>query len=96
MSGENEEKEPLHWSGTPGMLQARGREMAKVRLRGILKGTLPVTMRHKHCMPPFVRDLRALQHSVVGEVPLPLLFVRKFIQGVKKLPTIDALHGVLI
>lgn len=44
--------------------------MAKVRLTGILKGTLPVTMRHKQSMPPLVRDLRALQHSVVGEVPL--------------------------
>jgi len=78
------------------MLQARGREMAKVRLTGILKGTLPVTMRHKQSMPPLVRDLRAVQHSVVGEVPLALLFVRKFIQGVKKVPTIDALHGVVI
>jgi len=70
--------------------------MAKVRLRGILKGTLPVTMRHKHSMPPLVRDLRAPQHAVVGEVPLPLLFVRKPIQGVKKVATTDALHGVLI
>lgn len=72
--------------------------MARVRLIGILKGTLPVIMRHKQSMPPLVRDLMELQHSAVGEVPLPLplLFVRKFIQGLKKPFIIDVLHGVLI
>lgn len=70
--------------------------MAKVLLIGILKGTLAVTMRHKQSMPPLVRDLRALQHSVVGEVPLALLLVRKFIQGVKRVLSTETLHGVLI
>lgn len=70
--------------------------MAKVRLIGILKGTLAVTMRHKQSMPPLVRDLRALQHSVVGDVPLELLFVRKPMQGVKRVLSVEALHGVLI
>jgi len=69
--------------------------MAKVRLIGILKGTLPVTMRHTQSMPVLVRDLMELQHSEVGEVPLALLFVRKFIQGLNTLFIIDALHGVV-
>ena len=77
------------------MLQARGREMARVRLIGNWKGTLPVTMRHKQSIPPVVRVLRALQQSAVGEVPLAVLLVSKFIQGVKVL-SIDGLHGVLI
>ena len=70
--------------------------MAKVRLIGILKGTLPVIMRHKQSMPPLVSDLMELQHSAVGEVPLALLFVRKFIQGLNKLFIIDVLQGVLL
>lgn len=72
--------------------------MAKVRLIGIVKGRLPVTMRHKQSMPPLVTDFMLLQHSAVGEaeeVPLPLLFVRKFMQGFNKLFIIDALHGVV-
>lgn len=77
------------------MLQARGREMARVLLMGIWKGTLPVTMRHKQPMPELVRDLSALQQSEVGAVPLPLLFVTKFMQGVK-LEIIEGEHGELI
>ena len=77
------------------MLQARGREMARVRLIGIRKGTLPVTMRQTQSMPPLVRVLRELQQSAVGEVPLALLLVMKLIQGVKVL-SIDGLHAVLI
>ena len=86
----------MHWTGTPGMLQARGREIAKVLLIGILKGTLAVTRRHKQSMPLLVSDLRAPQHSVVGEVPLALLPVRKPIQGVKRVLIVEGLHGVLI
>lgn len=70
--------------------------MAKVRLIGMLKGTLPVTTRHKQSLPPLVRDLMESQHSAVGEVPLPLLFVRKLMQGVKEVLIADTLHGVLI
>ena len=76
------------------MLQARGREMARVRLIGIRNGTLPVTMRHTQSMLPLLRVLRELQQSADGEVPLALLLVRKFIQGAKVL-SIDGLHGVL-
>lgn len=86
---------PLHWTGTPGILQARGREMAKDRLMGIWKGTLPVTMRHRQSRPPLARDLRELQQSALGEVPFAVLFVNKFMQGVK-LEMMEALHGVLI
>lgn len=77
-------------------MQARGREIAKVLLIGIEKGTLPVTRRHKQSLPPLVRDLMKLQHSAVGEVPFPLLFERKLMQGLNELLIIDALHGVLI
>ena len=77
------------------MLQARGMDMAKVLLIGKLKGTLPVAMRQKQSMPLLVRLLSAVQQSAVGEVPLELLFVRKFIQGVK-LESIEPVHGVLI
>lgn len=42
-----------------------------------------------------VRDLSALQQSAVGEVPLPLPLVTKFMQGVK-LEIIEAEHEVLI
>lgn len=86
---------PLHWTGTPGMLQARGREMARERLMGNWKGTLPVKSRHKQSMPEPVADLSELQQSADGDVPLELLFVRKFMHGVK-LESIEALHGVLI
>lgn len=70
--------------------------MAKVRLIGILKGIVAVTMRHKQSIPPLVRDLMELQHSAVGEVPLPLLFVRKPMHGPRELFITDALHGVVI
>ena len=76
------------------MLQARGREMARVRLIGIWNGTLPFTMRHTQSMLPLLRVLRELQQSADGEVRLALLLVRKFIQGAKVL-SIDGLHGVL-
>lgn len=43
--------EALHLTGTPGMPHARGREMARVRLIGILMGTLAVTIRHRQSKP---------------------------------------------
>lgn len=49
---------PLHWTGTPGMLQARGREIANDRLMGSWKGTLAVTMRQRQSIPEPVSDLR--------------------------------------
>lgn len=62
---------------------------------GIWKGTRPVTMRQRQSRPPLARDRSALQQSAVGEVPLPVLLVTKFKQGVK-LESIEALHGILI
>lgn len=77
------------------MLQARGREMARVRLMGIWKGTLPVTIRQRQSVPLLVMDLRELQQSEVGEVPLAVLFVRKLAQELK-LDNIVGLQDVLI
>lgn len=69
--------------------------MARVRLMGTWKGTLPVTMRHMQSMPELVRVFNALQQSEVGEVPLVVLLVTKFMQGVK-LAIMEGLQGVLI
>lgn len=77
------------------MLQARGREMAKVRLMGMLNGTLPVVMRQKQSLPLLIKDLSELQQSAGGEVPLRLLLLRKFMQGVK-VEIIEGVHGVVI
>lgn len=68
--------------------------MAKLRLMGIWNGTLPVTMRQAQSMLLLVSDLSALQQSEVGEVPFAVLFVRKFIQGLK-LEIIEAVQGVV-
>lgn len=76
------------------MLQACGRLIANVRLIGILKGTLPVTIRQRQSVPLLVKDLRTLQHSADGEVPLRLLFVMKFIQGVKEV-SIEVVQGIV-
>lgn len=73
------------------MLQARGRDTAVVRLTGILKGTLPVTIRQRHPIPPVVKDLSELQQSDDGEVPLLLLLVKKLIQGLTVV-IIDGVH----
>jgi hypothetical protein len=70
--------------------------MAKVLLIGNVKGTLPVTTRHKQSLLPLVSVLMELQQSAVGEVPLLLLFVRKPMQGLMELLIIDMLHGVVI
>ena len=85
----------LHWRGTLGMLQARGRETARVRLIGSRKGTLPVTMRHVQPMLLLVRFLRALQQAALGDVALALLLVRKLKQGVKVV-SIAGVHGLLM
>lgn len=77
------------------MLQARGREMARVRLMGIWNGTLPVTIRQRQSVLLLVMDLRELQQSEVGEVPLAVLFVRKLMQE-PKLDNIEGLQDVLI
>lgn len=86
---------PLHWRGTPGMLQARGRETASVRLMGIWKGTLPVAMRQRQSLLLLIRDLRELQQSEVGAVPFWVLLVTKLRQGVKVV-IIEGVHGVVI
>lgn len=76
------------------MLQARGREMARVRLMGSWIGMFAVRMRHKQPTPVLASDLRELQQSAVGElVPLALLLVMKLKQGVK-LEIIEGEHGV--
>lgn len=67
------------------MLQALGREMARVRLMGSWTGTLPVTMRQAQSVPLEMSDARDPQHCDVGEAPLLLLPVRKFMHGVKLL-----------
>lgn len=85
---------PLHWTGKPGMLQARGKEMARVRLMGSWIGTFAVRMRHRQLTPVLASDLRELQQLGVGEiVPLAVLLVMKLKQGVK-LEIIDGEHGV--
>lgn len=76
------------------MLQALGREIARVRLMG--SGTLAVTTRQRQSLPPFIIDLNAPQHAVVGvDEPFLLLPVIKFKHGVK-LEIIEAVHGELI
>ena len=85
----------MHWRGTPGMLQARGREMARVRLRGTLKGMLPVTIRQRQSLPLLMRDLSELQHSEGGLLPLRLLLVTKFMHGVNVV-IMEGVHGVEI
>lgn len=77
------------------MLQARGREMASVRLMGILKGTLPVAIRQRQSFPLLMRDLSELQQSAVGVLPLTLLLVTKLMQGVNVV-IIEGVHGVVI
>lgn len=52
-------------------------------------------MRQKQSMLPLVRFFSELQQSAFGEVPLALLFVTKFIHGVK-VESIAGEHGVLI
>lgn len=86
---------PLHWRGTPGMLQARGREIARVRLTGILKGTLPVAIRQRQSFPLAMRELSELQQSEVGEVPLLLLLVTKLMHGVNVV-IMEGVQGVVI
>lgn len=66
--------------------------MARERLIGSWKGTLPVTMRHKQSLLVLVRAFSELQQSAVGEVPLELLLVRKLMQG-DKLEIAEALQG---
>ena len=86
---------PLHCIGTPLILQARGREIAKVRLIGGRTGTLAVINRQAQSMPVLMRDLNELQQLAVGDEPLLLLPVIKFMHGVKVL-IMEAVHGVLI
>lgn len=77
------------------MLQAWGRDMAKLGFIGIWNGIPPVTIRQRQLVPLVIIVLSALQQSSVGEVPLLLLFVKKFTHGVK-LVIIGPVHGVLI
>ncbi|KAG6435570.1 hypothetical protein SASPL_100444 [Salvia splendens] len=85
------ELEPEHLQ----LQRARGREMARVRLRGTLKGTLPVTIRQRQSLPLLMRDLSELQHSEGGLLPLRLLLVTKFMHGVNVV-IMEGVHGVEI
>lgn len=85
----------LHWTGTPAILQARGSEIARVRLMGNWNGTFPVIRRHAQSVPLLRSDLSDPQQSEVGEDPLPVLPVIKLMHGVK-LEIIEFVHGVLI
>jgi len=85
----------LHWRGTPGMLQARGSEMARVWLTGTWKGMPPVAIEQRQYVLLPVRALSELQQPGVGEVPLALLLVTKLIQGVK-LASIDGVQGDVV
>ena len=70
--------------------------MAKVLLIGMLKGIFPVTIRQKQSLPLLVRFLREPQQSAAGAVPFAeVLFVRKFMHGVKVAST-EVVHAVLI
>lgn len=64
------------------MLQARGSEMARVRLMGTWNG-LPEAIRHIQSVPLLVMDWRELQQAGVGGAPAALLLVTKFIHGAK-------------
>lgn len=77
------------------MLQARGSEIARVRLMGIWNGMPPATMRHRQPIPLLVSDLSEPQHCEVGAVPLRLLLVMKFMHGVKD-EIMEGVHGVVI
>lgn len=85
---------PLHWRGTPGMLQARGSEMARVRLMGTWNG-LPVAIWHIHSVPLLEMVWRALQQAGVGGAPAALLLVTKAMQGAK-LVIMEGEQGELI
>lgn len=66
--------------------------MARVRLIGIWKGTPPVTRRQKQSLLVLVMDFSELQQSLVGNVALALLLVRKLMQG-EKLAIVLAVQG---
>lgn len=55
----------------------------------------PVTRRHAQSRLVLVTDLSASQQAVVGDVPLEVLFVMKFMQGAK-LIIMEALQGELV
>lgn len=53
--------EPLHCTGTPPMLQARGRPSARVLFMGSWKGTFAVIIRQAQSMLPLMSDFTAPQ-----------------------------------
>ncbi|KAL0393031.1 UNVERIFIED_CONTAM: hypothetical protein Sradi_2525900 [Sesamum radiatum] len=79
--------------GTPDILQARGREIAKVWLMGTWNGTPPVTIRHKQSCPLLMRSLNELQQAEVGEDAFDPL-ERKLMQELK-LRIIGPVHDAL-
>ena len=83
----------LQTSGTESDLQTLGREMARVRLMGRPKGTLPVRMRQAQSAPVRTTPATALQHCSVGEPPPLVLPVTKLRHGVNVLIS-DAVHDV--
>lgn len=79
--------------GTPAILHARGREIARVRLKGNCTGTFPVMIRQAQSTLVLIIVFTTPQQSVVGELPLLLLPVMKFKHGVKLL-MMEVVHGV--
>ncbi|CAA0823075.1 Probable RNA helicase SDE3 [Striga hermonthica] len=53
----------LHSTGTPGMLHARGRDIAVSRFMGTRKGTRPIIIRHRQSSPLLIRLLSEVQQS---------------------------------
>ncbi|KAL7000076.1 hypothetical protein U1Q18_001226 [Sarracenia purpurea var. burkii] len=68
--------------------------MASVWLIGSGRGTFPVTIRQTQSMLLLMRDVIESQQPAVGEAPLLLLPVMKFMQGVKVL-IMEAVQGKL-
>jgi hypothetical protein len=83
----------LHCSGTDMELQSLVREMARLRLMGRLKGTLPVRMRQ--AQSALLRTISASdpQHCCVGDPPPLVLPVTKLRHGVNVVIS-DAVHDV--
>lgn len=83
---------PLHWNGTPLMLQALRRSWT---LTGNWIGTLAVISKQAQSTLVFMIVLNALQQLEVGDDPLLLLPVMKLKHGVKFM-IIEVVHDVVI
>nr|GMD75623.1 hypothetical protein Iba_chr13bCG2440 [Ipomoea batatas] len=64
------QKEPLHWTETPGVWQARGSERVRLRLIGTRKGMPPAAMKQRQPTPLPITDFMMLQQQGVKEVSM--------------------------